>query len=91
MDWLNDGGKGYLMGLSQGGIPYAAPGIVVHERRLIGTVRGQPAAVSLGYAAHSVQANRPETAPVYPSINAGRRSTWASPRPRTSPMNPFIF
>lgn len=29
-DWLNDGAKGYLMGLSEGGIIYDAPGIVVH-------------------------------------------------------------
>jgi len=29
-DWLNDGAKGYLMGISEGGIIYAAPGIVVH-------------------------------------------------------------
>ena len=29
-DWLNDGAKGFLMGLSDGGVIYAAPGIVVH-------------------------------------------------------------
>lgn len=29
-DWLNDGAKGFLMGLSEGGVIYAAPGIVVH-------------------------------------------------------------
>lgn len=28
-DWLNDGAKGYLVGLSQGEILFAAPGIVV--------------------------------------------------------------
>ena len=30
IDWLNDGAKGYLMGLSEGGVIFAAPGIVVH-------------------------------------------------------------
>jgi hypothetical protein len=29
-DWLNDGAKGFLIGLSDGGVIYAAPGIVVH-------------------------------------------------------------
>lgn len=29
-DWLNDGAKGFLVGLSDGGVIYAAPGIVVH-------------------------------------------------------------
>ena len=29
-DWLNDGAKGYLMGVSEGGIIYVAPGIIVH-------------------------------------------------------------
>lgn len=29
-DWLNDGAKGFLTGLSDGGVIYAAPGIVVH-------------------------------------------------------------
>lgn len=28
-DWLNDGAKGFLMGLSEGGVIYTAPGIVV--------------------------------------------------------------
>lgn len=30
VDWLNDGAKGYLMGMSDGGIIYEAPGIIVH-------------------------------------------------------------
>ena len=30
-DWLNDGAKGFMMGLSDGGVIYAAPGIVVHR------------------------------------------------------------
>ncbi len=30
-DWLNDGAKGFLTGLSDGGVIYAAPGIVVHR------------------------------------------------------------
>ena len=30
-DWLNDGAKGFMMGLSDGGVIYAAPGIVVHH------------------------------------------------------------
>lgn len=29
-DWLNDGAKGFLMGGSDGGVMFAAPGIVVH-------------------------------------------------------------
>jgi len=29
-DWLNDGAKGFLMGWRDGGVIYAAPGIVVH-------------------------------------------------------------
>ena len=29
-DWLNDGAKGYLIGLSDGGVIYSARGIVVH-------------------------------------------------------------
>ena len=29
-DWLNDGAKGFLVGMSDGGIIYAAPGIAVH-------------------------------------------------------------
>jgi hypothetical protein len=29
-DWLNDGAKGYLMGLSEGSTLYTAPGIIVH-------------------------------------------------------------
>lgn len=33
-DWLNDGAKGFLMGLSDGGVIYAAPGIVVHSPAL---------------------------------------------------------
>jgi hypothetical protein len=33
-DWLNDGAKGFLMGLSEGGVIYAAPGIVVHRPAL---------------------------------------------------------
>lgn len=28
-DWLNDGAKGYLVGLSEGAVVFAAPGIVV--------------------------------------------------------------
>jgi hypothetical protein len=28
-DWLNDAAKGYLVGLSEGGVVYTAPGIVV--------------------------------------------------------------
>ena len=30
-DWLNDGAKGFLMGVSDRGVIYAAPGIVVHS------------------------------------------------------------
>lgn len=30
-DWLNDGAKGFLMGASDGGVIFAAPGIVVHS------------------------------------------------------------
>jgi hypothetical protein len=29
-DWLNDGAKGFLRGLSEGSVVYTAPGIVVH-------------------------------------------------------------
>lgn len=29
-DWLNDGAKGFLIGWSDGGVVYTAPGIVVH-------------------------------------------------------------
>lgn len=28
-DWLNDGAKGFLMGLSEGSVVFAAPGIVI--------------------------------------------------------------
>lgn len=34
-DWLNDGAKGFLIGLSDGGVIYAAPGIVVHCPTLV--------------------------------------------------------
>ena len=29
LDWLNDGAKGYLVGISEGDVVYSAPGIVV--------------------------------------------------------------
>ena len=29
-DWLNDGARSFLVGLSDGGVIYAAPGIIVH-------------------------------------------------------------
>lgn len=31
VDWLNDGAKGFMMGVSDGGVIYAAPGIVVRR------------------------------------------------------------
>ncbi|HBY93684.1 MAG TPA: hypothetical protein DEP84_06895 [Chloroflexi bacterium] len=31
VDWLNDGAKGFIMGVSDGGVIYAAPGIVVRR------------------------------------------------------------
>jgi len=35
VDWLNDGAKGYLMGMSDGGIIYQSPGIIVRCPALV--------------------------------------------------------
>lgn len=77
-DWLNDGAKGYLIGISRGNVLFAAQGIMV-----ISPTIGQLLAMKLSAWRDDVDIN--DARQLLQSLSGGQQEIWAAIQPYLIP------